>query len=245
METSVKKKKRKLKKGAKLALAAVLICVVGVLIMSLSKNENKSDSDSSISKDDPIVQDESISFPVVVDDGKVEIENLFQYTGYNPDCRNEDGSDIAGVQIKNISEQHLAELTLTLILEDETELQFAAYEIPAGKSAAVFSLNNTSIKQDVKVKEVKCESSYLEADSGDLLQISTDGGVQIILTNTQDTELTDVTVYCHNILDDYFGGIAYQYTVDSIPAKESAVIEAWDCFLGIAEVARIEINKGE
>lgn len=71
-------------------------------------------------------------------------------------------------------------------------------------------------------------------------------GTQITLTNTSGEDFLDIVIYCRSPLNkEYFGGMAYVYTIEQLPAGESTTIDAWDCILGEAEVMRITAAERE
>ena len=67
--------------------------------------------------------------------------------------------------------------------------------------------------------------------------------LKLPITHTGE-ELENIVVYCRcPYIDDYFGGLAYRYEVENIPAYGTAEVEAIDCILGEAEVVRIVIGE--
>lgn len=187
----------------------------------------------------------AFEFPQTLEDGKLELISLFQFSGINPDCGNREGTDIAAVQVKNVSASYLVEASLTMKLEDGTELNFVITNLPAGKSAMVFSTNNTSIGKTVACTEITSSATFdsTVVTVPDQLSVSVEG-MSITLTNMTGEKLTNIDVYCRSLLnEEYFGGITYRYTVTELPAYGSATIEARDCILGVAEVVRVTVEK--
>lgn len=187
----------------------------------------------------------TVDFPLTLEDGKLEVENIFQYEGINPDCDFEDGTDVASIMLKNLSEDYLAEAKITLELVDGTALNFVVNDLPAGKTVMAFSVDNTSVEADVECVSAVCTASW---DSElvalpDAVSVSVDG-VAITVTNNTDQDISELVIYCRCPLDeDYFGGLAYPYTINDLSANGSATVEAWDCILGMAEVVRIAVNQ--
>lgn len=186
----------------------------------------------------------TVTFPLSLDDGRLEINSLFQFTGINPDCGNQDGTDIASIVLKNVSGMYLAEANISLTLLDGTQLNFTVTELPAGESAMAFSTENLSIPANAVCLSTGCEASYDPTAVTDSDQVTASAdGIRITLTNVSGQAISQIVVYCRDLLgDDYFGGTTYSYTVTDLPAGESTTVEATDCVLGMAEVIRIVVN---
>lgn len=186
-------------------------------------------------------QVKGISYPYSLESGKLEIQSLFQFTGFNPDCGGKEGSNIAAVQVKNTSAAHLTQADITMTMADGGMICFHIRDLCPGMSAMVFSDANISIGSEDVCIAVSCTVSF-ENESplmADCIQLSVEG-TSVTVTNVSGETLTNVTVYCHCTLDELcFGGLTYSYTIDSLPAGGSATVEAWDCYLGKAEVVRV------
>ena len=186
----------------------------------------------------------SLEYPLILEDGKLEIVNLFQYEGMNPDCNLEDGRNVASMTLKNTSGAYLEEAKITLTLVDGTVLNFTVMDLPAGKTVMAFETANTSAEENALCAEASCTASWVEGLDAlpEDIAVSVDG-VNVTVTNNTGHDISKLVISCRCPLDeDYFGGIAYQYTINDLPANESATIEAWDCILGIAEVVRVAEN---
>lgn len=186
----------------------------------------------------------TVALPLTVEDGKLEINSLFQFSGINPDCENQEGTDIASIVLKNVSDLYLAEAKIALTLLDGTQLNFVVTELPAGASAMAFSTENSVLPADAACLSAACEASFdpTAVMVSDQVTASVDG-TQITLTNISGQELSQIVVYCRDTLgEDFFGGTTYSYIVTNLPAGESTVVEATDCILGMAEVVRFAVN---
>lgn len=176
--------------------------------------------------------------------GLLTVRNLFQFTGMNPDAENEFGEDIAGIEMTNHSGQLMTFAEVTVILTDGTVLTFQAEDIPAGRTVLAFSLENASIRDTGSCEDVY---GYAEFDSSDPLAAdlvrTTVSGQSITVKNVSGTDLTDLNVSCHGLLDtSFFGGSTYRYTISTLPAGASTTIYAEECFLGMVEVVRVELG---
>lgn len=232
-----------------LLLAAFVVFVMPQVLYSLSGGENAEPSQTetqlSAQTTAPVETTEetipTVAFPLTVDDGRLEINSLFQFSGINPDCGDQEGEDIAGIQLRNVSGSQLTRATIEMTLISGKQLHFTLQDLPAGMTALVFSDENISMDLDDSCVSYSCETSF-EAENPlmmDILSVSVEG-TQITVTNISGDDLTNLTVYCHCRLDqDCYGGLTYCYPIESLPAGGSATVDAVDCYIGDAEVVRI------
>lgn len=193
---------------------------------------------------EPVQTAPAAAFPLALEDGKLEISSLFQFTGINPDCGNQEGTNIGAITLKNVSDSYLEEAHITLTLVDGSQLHFAVTELPAGASAMVFSTENTGIPENAACAGAVSDASFDDSavTVSDRVAAYADG-IHITVTNTSDEDISRIVVYCRSPLgEEYFGGITYSYTITDLPAGESTSVDATDCILGIAEVVRFAIN---
>lgn len=187
----------------------------------------------------------ALSLPYSLEDGKILVESVYQFSGLNPDADDAEVEDVAAIQLQNLSGQHIQSLTLTLTTTAGTSVVFTAQDIPAGCGAMLVSPDNTRLETNPQCAQITCEAVFVPQSplSADVLSISVDG-VQIQLENISGADLPRVTVYCHGMLDSYcYGGTPYVYTTDALPAGETAQIDALECFLGQIQVVRAEAKS--
>lgn len=188
---------------------------------------------------EPTIQ--SLAFPYSLEEGKLTVDSLFQYSGYNPDCGDEMGEDIASLVITNRSEEHLAEARLTVTLADGKELAFEVRDLPAGQTVWAFAKDNSAYALSNFCTAIAGTTQFEQ--STPLMADRLSAAVQeteVTLTNNSAEAIAGVTVYCHTVFKDvYFGGTAYAYAAGDIPAGGSATVSAVDCYLGEAAVVRI------
>ncbi len=183
-------------------------------------------------------------FPVLLEDGMLTVQSMFLYSGMNPDAELAFGENIAGLQVVNTSDLHLREAELTALLEDGTALTFLVEDLAPGMSAMAFSLEHGTLKDIAQCVDVYGYAEFEEGDPLrlDLVELRIDG-VEITVKNVSGEDLTDLTIFCHGLLDgSNFGGTAYAYRINSLSAGASTVIRARDCILGVAQVARVELG---
>ncbi len=189
-------------------------------------------------------QQSVVSLPAMLDGG-LKLENLFQFSGINPDAGNQEGSDIATILLKNTSDTYLARADLTITLADGKKLTFTVTNLPSGQSAMAFSKENASIGANATCRTVNCTTSFVPGLNPipAKISVSTDG-TTVTLTNNSDQALSNLVVYCRCPLgEEYFGGITYQYEVKNLPPRGTVTVDAVDCILGMAEVVCVEINN--
>lgn len=189
------------------------------------------------------IEEIGVQFPIVLEDGKLEVESMFQFEGFNPDADNAMGTETAAISVKNLSDMYLEEAKIT-VLTDEGELMFVVTDLPKGSSARAFSIENKFLESNAVCNDVKSEAVFKDDVVGIPEQILVqEDGIQISVTNASEQSLSKVTVYCRCPFDEeYFGGAAYQYELQGLAAGETKVINAEDFLLGIVEVVRVEIE---
>lgn len=210
-----------------LILLAVLWKISGLKKESAGQRENQGN--------------EAVEFPYSLEDGKIEVRSLFQYSGMNPDCKDESGEDIASLEIVNKSEEHLKNGEFTVKLVDGTEIPFVVADIPAGQIVWAYATDNSSYDASVACAVIKSDVTF--EDKTSLLEDKLTIDVQeteVTLTNKSEENLKNLNVYCHCFFEEaYFGGLTYTYPVETIPAGKSITLQAEECYLGQAEVVRI------
>lgn len=237
-------KTRKKYLGVWISLIAVLL---GFAACSKDNSaaQGKDSSDSAKESEAEEIQEEQsgIEFPYETEDGKLVINSLFQSSIENPDCNNEMGEDIASMEITNQSDTFCASAEVVAIMPDGTEIPFSATNIPAGKTVWAFASDNAAIGQDAVFAEIRSTAVFQESSlMEEQLSVEVNDTV-ITIQNLTQNEITDLTVCCHCLFEEvYFGGLTYNYPVESIPAGESVTVEAVDCYMGTAEVVGIVRN---
>jgi len=224
------------------AVAAVVIAFIAIAAAVYTSDSGKSGNRQDIPEEEQ--QAEGLAFPYELAEGKLQAASLFQYSGLNPDCNNEEGEDIAALEIVNQSDEFCRSAEIQVVMQDGTELLFKAEDIPAGKKIWVFESNNQSIGQDDACEEINDTSEFGEASLlEDQIAVSVKD-TAITLENLTGEEITDLMVGCHCLFEDtYFGGVTYSYPAGTVPAGGQAAVEASDCYMGTAEVVWISKNE--
>lgn len=126
--------------------------------------------------------DTGLEFPYLLDDDKIQIDSLFQYSGINMDAQNEECEDVASLQLKNNSDQYLEKAEISVELTDGTAFSFEVEDIPAGKAVMAFDTANTAYDGKTGVALIDATTTY-SSDAGlketDVKITSCDNGVQL------------------------------------------------------------------
>lgn len=181
-------------------------------------------------------------FPVLLEDGMLTVQSMFQFSGMNPDADLQFGENIAGLQLVNTSDRHLTVAELAAVLEDGTILSFRAEDVAPGMTVMAFSLEHDSVEDPDRCVEVYGYAEFEEGDPlrSDLVEIQVEG-VEITVRNVSGMDLTNLDIICHGLLDgSAFGGRAYTYRITSLASGGSTTVYAMDCILGMTQVTRVE-----
>ena len=224
--------------------AAILIAVIAIAAACNTKNKSSSSEENSYADGQ---KDQGLIFPYELEDGRLSIDSIFQFTGFNPDNGNAEGENIAALTVVNQSEQHLSSAQFTVKLADGAKLAFEITDLPAGQKAMIFEKENQVYELDDVCEEITDTAEFEDASPVMADRLSAEvQETAVTLTNNSEEDLTDLLLHCHCVIDDaYFGGLTYTYPIESIPAGQSASVDAADCYLGQAAVVRVSQGNGE
>lgn len=229
-------------------LLAVLVCGILLAVLPASPESHPpagSTPPQTTASDSPSAPtEETLIFPLELENNRLLMNPPFSYDGLNPDCDFAEGRNIAAITVQNHSGQHLLQADVTLVAADGSELLFRIEHLPSDKRVTAFALDNAPLPADAAWVEVRVSAQFAEHPSlrGNGVEIS-ENGMLLEVTNRTDTELSNLKIYCHNLLgEEYFGGKSYPYEINNLPAGETVTVEALDCILGIAEAAYTEGN---
>lgn len=250
MSKKIKKRRKKGKKRYSIqkwlwAILVVALLILAAVIAATVHKQNVEKEQEKAKKQQEL--EKGLEFPYELEDGKLVVDSLFQFTGTNPDCNDEDGENVAALTVINQSEQHLKSAEIEVQLSNDTKLVFEVKDVPAGQSVIVFEKNNTAFELTDKCAAIKDTAEFEEKTTllEDKIAIDVQG-TTITLTNTTEEDLTNLLLHCHCLVDEaYFGGLTYTYPVENIPAGESITVQADECYLGEAIVVRVNQDNGE
>lgn len=243
------------KKGAarrsQIALVAGIVVVLAVVVFVMPRllyslrGGDAADESGTPGAETSGGQTGDVTLPLELEGGKLLLGGVLQFDGINPDCGNESGSNIAAASLTKQSDTYLRRAELSVTTADGAVLHFVVTDVPAGKSIMAFATDNASLQTGAAVADVTCQAEFDPdvALNAERVETSVDG-TRITVKNKADTALENLVVYCHCTLgDQYFGGVTYSYMINTLAAGETAELDAVDCILGLAEVARVAINE--
>ena len=231
----MRKKKDKRKKQIFILILIAVIAVFAAAVIYNRYLQNKTEGGEAA--------DSGIDFPYTSEDGNLQIMSLIQFTGPNVDAENADGENIAGLQIRNISDRYLDEAEIKVRIDDETEYSFLVQDLPAGSETVAFELAGQSYDGQAVCREIECTAQMTDTSMReDAVQITTDGS-KLIITNIAEQQIDNaVVIYRCTTGDSYIGGISYEIPVSGLAAGESLEYEDSECLLGTPEVVGVEID---
>lgn len=239
MNKKIQKNKNHVKKGRMILffIAAVLLIVLVAIVLYSYHSQDKSKAENGEAADS------SFSFPYTSEDGNLQITSLIQFTGPNVDAENVDGEDIAGLQVRNISDQYLDEAEVKVRIDDETEYRFLVRDLPAGSETVAFELAGQSYDGQAVCREIECTTQMSDISMReDAVQITADGS-KLIITNITEQQIDNaVVIYRCTTGDSYIGGISYEIPVSGLAGGESFEYEDSKCLLGTPEAVGVEID---
>lgn len=231
----MRKKKDKRKKQIFILILIAVIAVFAAAVIYNRYLQNKTEGGEAT--------DSGIDFPYTSEDGNLQIMSLIQFTGPNVDAENAEGEDIAGLQIRNISDRYLDEAEIKVRIDDETEYSFLVQDLPAGSETVAFELAGQSYNGQAVCREIECTAQMTDTSiREDAVQITTDGS-KLTITNIAEQQIDNaVVIYRCTTGDSYIGGISYEIPVSGLAAGESLEYEDSECLLGTPEVVGVEID---
>lgn len=206
---------------------------------NLADTEQETESSSAQEETEPQVV--GLTFPYELENGKLSVDSIFQFTGFNPDNQEQEGENIAALTVVNQSEEQVAFAEIQVRLDDDTRLTFEITDLPAGQSVMVFEKENKNYELDDVCLEI---TDTAEFENGtmlmeDYISVAEEGTV-ITLTNHSEENFSNLLLHCHcRINGVYFGGLTYSYPIAELPAGQSITVDATDCYLGEAAVVRV------
>ena len=84
------------------AVAAVVIAFIAIAAAVYTSDSGKSGNRQDIPEEEQ--QAEGLAFPYKLEDGKISIDSIIQFSGPNVDADNQESENIAGIEVENISE---------------------------------------------------------------------------------------------------------------------------------------------
>ena len=235
-------------------IALGVVVVLGVLLLLFFINKGDTGSTEPPSSSGGIQSSSTgstqaangVSLPFEVTGVQLTVRSLFQSTVLNPDANGAAGEDVASLEVENTSGRYMKSARLTVELQDGTTLEFLVKDLPAGKAALVFEVNNTRLAKDAVCADISAAADYGPDDPmpADMLAVEANG-TTVTIRNLTDETLQGLTLVFKCLLDGddvYFGGASYTRQIDSISPGKSATLEVDECYLGTACAVRFALN---
>lgn len=180
-----------------------------------------------------------IEFPVVIDEGRLELTSVFEYSGPNPDFEDVFAEEIGAIQLKNISGQYLKNVSILVTLSDGTQLNFLVEDIPADVEVLAFETQNQVYDDTTKVVSISAEGEYSAEELTDLFSYSVSGS-EITVENISGNAQNNIIVNYHCTIDGLcFGGQSYELALDSLEAGANSTVFDTMCYMGDVTVMNI------
>lgn len=250
-----RKKKRKARRSggknvvlvlAILILAAALtLFVMPQVLYQLRGEEAAQNTETQLPAEDGTIPlpENRVQFPVILEEGSIQVESLFQFEGVNPDADNQEAEDTAAIVLKNMSDRYLRQAEVTAVLADGTERSFAVTELPAGAAAIAFATDNASLPTADLCTDITAQTVFEDTPRQDGISVFVDG-MTVTVTNTSAEDMNGMDVYYRDVFDDkYFGGKTYSCHIEHLSAGESTTFTAGESLLGVIEVVRVAVNN--
>ena len=186
--------------------------------------------------------EKEVQFPCELEGGKLQLLSLFQSSVSNPDSDGSYVEDLASLEVANRSKKHLQEATIEITLDDGETLTFVLEEVPAGKTVWAFEVDNKCYKMEQKILKAECEATFTEKTVllEEELNIEAEDTL-VSVKNIGNEVLDNLEFEFHCLFDEvYYGGKTYKYKLDTLIVGEEVSMEVWECYLGIADVVKVE-----
>ena len=156
------------------AVAAVVIGFIAIAAAVYTSDSGKSGNRQDIPEEEQ--QAEGLAFPYKLEDGKISIDSIIQFSGPNVDADNQESENIAGIEVENISEQYIEEAAVRLTMADDTEYRFLIQDLPVGGKTVAFELDSQEYDGATACKEAACEVQNQDITMAeDRVSVRTDG----------------------------------------------------------------------
>lgn len=240
-----RRKKRNRRSSLWKWLTLVLLLLVAGVVFMICTDTGKQLVGKITNKDADGKKPQKLEFPVMLENGDLEINSVFQYTGANPDFQWEEGEDIGALVLINRSERYLKTADISVKLSNGEKLQFKVSDIPSGGTAWLYELENGVYPVTEYCVSAKGNAKFSKDTGLSEEQVTVKAeGMKLTLTNNTEKDLNDLIVKCHILFNEaFFGGNTYSYPVEKIPAGESVEVDAPDCILGDAKAVWIGTAK--
>lgn len=214
-------------------LGVALIAVILAMGIAMNTKDSKNQEEE---------KTDLISFPYVLEDGRLKITSLFQSDIPNPDNDYEEGKNLASLELVNESKEYLESADISVLLQDGTKLEFQIKDIPSGKTVWAFELENIVLGSESACKKIECKAKFASEkdDWSNDIKTSVEGS-EVTIQNLKQEDQKEIQMTFHCLVEGvYFGGTSYEYDIDKISANESINLSVIECYFGDAELVSVD-----
>ncbi|MCD8385024.1 MAG: hypothetical protein LUC39_08750 [Clostridiales bacterium] len=238
--------------GRRIVLLILLVVALAALVIWLwvggstdeaapEETDETAETEETDSAEEEPEETAETALPEVEQSTGLTLSSVYTSSILNPDCGDEYAEEVASLEVTNSSDSYLVSATLTATLSNGTEVLFEVHDLPAGATAEIFDTENQSVASGVTCTALVCTAEeYIEEDVllSDTIEV-TASGADAVLTNIGDSDLTGLTVVYHcDMARQFFGGMSYTITIDSLAAGESYTLSD-SALMGEVAVVRI------
>lgn len=238
---SKKKKQRKRLICLWIILVVLLFVLAFLIYRDMKTKKSQGDKAQSQVSEEQQSADAQKTPTILYKSEEIELYAFFPSDVINVDDSSEFVNGVASVEFKNISGRYLKECTIEIKAMNGETYEFVAEEIPADMEVIAFDCASKTVEENTEIEEVDCSTE--ESVSDNLLESQVEvaeNEMEVTIKNIGDTDLSNIVVTCHCMMDDVsYGGSKYEYKVEKLAAGESTVIDAVDCYFGQAKVVHI------
>lgn len=220
---SKKKQKRRSKKIWISTLCVLLLVIMAAVIWILS---GKDRSKNNVEDSKTASEQESTEPPKsteLFDDGRLKLIGGMEYEGPNFDDGSMEEDVYTMLKIQNVSDSFLRKADIEVKVNDSEQMKLTIDSLPVGATVMVIGQDYTSYSEDAVYQVLSCKSSYEEsvADKREGLDVTCEMG-KIRVTNQSAEDVSNVTFRYKGKVDEMLlGGIAYEFTIDSLAAGQT------------------------
>lgn len=241
-QKNTKKRTRTLLLALVIVLAILLGTLLGLALADTQRPEPETTSNSTQStaaappgSTADVPGDVGVEQPNIQQTQYLKLGSLYTSSIPNPDGGNAMATDIASLEVENTAQRYLLKAQLKAYMSDGTTIDFTVQELPAGAVAEVFDPENRALPAGVTCQRIDCVSEeYMDPPQlPEGLWVEGD-----IVANAGQTTLENITVvYRCDLGEQFFGGIAYTYEIESLEPGQSLQITGGELF-GMVTVVR-------
>lgn len=243
MSNAKKKHGRRRKHGKLLVIIGIVVVIVAAFLVILVMRDAFSGKGKEEQGENVSAESNQIVFPCESEDGSLRFSSLIQFSGPNMDADNQVGEDIAGLEVENISDQYIKEVSVQLLMEDGSEYNFLIQDLPAGKKILAMELESQEYDGQTACQQIDSSVQKEEITMEEAAFRIEETGSALDITNITEQQIEEAVVYYHCAAgDSYIGGMSGKIAVSKLAAGESFSYEDPDILLGTPQAVGVEIN---